>query len=96
MLSLKNFYLVGGILMLVATLGAIYNLYLIWEDVTLGFKISNFAGSILFQALIAIFFLGLYKITPSASNQVVDNKNLDELVKNLQNKNLSKNKNAKK
>jgi hypothetical protein len=85
MISIKDFYLIAGVLMIVSVAGSIWNLVLIWNNITIGAKVSSIAGGIFFQCLLCVLFLGLYKTTPK---QMIPDSSLDNLVQEIQNKNV--------
>jgi len=68
----------------VSTIGSIWNLFIIWNIISIGAKIASVASGVLFQLLMAVVFLGLYKSTPQLE---VNDSKLDELVKELEAKN---------
>jgi len=84
--NIKTFYLIGMILMLISSLGSIWNLIIIWEKINIGSKISSLAGSVLFQLLIFGFFLFMYKQSSNIPdmNMTIQNQNLDKLLKEIQ------------
>jgi hypothetical protein len=81
MINIKTFYLIAGVLMAVSTIASTYSLVVSWSFLNLGAKVSSIAGNILFQLLLSVFFLGMYRITPQI---VVENPALDDFVKELQ------------
>jgi hypothetical protein len=83
MINIRQFYLIGGILMFISVLGQIYNQYLVWNIVTIGAKVSSIAGGILFSLLLTVFFLGLWYKTPKMPDAVVNNAELDKLLKDI-------------
>lgn len=85
MISMKTFYGLAGILMVISVGGSIWNLFNIWNFITLGAKIATIAGNILFQSLLAWLFISMYKNTPDLE---IQDTNLDNLVKEIQESNI--------
>lgn len=85
MIDMKKFYLIGAILMLVAVLGSVWNLFLIWNEITIGAKIAQIATGVLFQSLLVILFFGLYKMMSpiGQTEQVLDTVDLNKLIKEV-------------
>ena len=86
MIDIKQFYLIGGVLMLLSVLGQIWNLSVTWDILTMGARISQIAGGVLFSSLLTTFFLGLwYKTpkTPSIAEVQVNSEELDKLIKEM-------------
>lgn len=81
MISMKQFYLIGGIAMVISVAGSIWNLILIWDILTIGAKISSIASGVFFQGLLALVFLGMWKMTP---DKMVEDNQLDDLVKQIE------------
>jgi len=82
--TIKTFYLIGAVVMLIAALGSLWNLILIWNLLTIGAKISTIAGGFIFQLLIAGIFLFMYKQTSNIPDMMIQNPDLDKLLDNIQ------------
>ena len=76
-LNLKTFYLLAWIAMLIVVLANIWNLTNIYSNLTLPGKVSYIAGSICFQGLLFILFLGLWKNMPG---KIIDDSKLSDLM----------------
>lgn len=50
---------------------------------TVGGKIAMVCGTLLFNLLLAVVFLGIYKVTPKMPTMTVDNPELDNLVQEI-------------
>lgn len=92
MINIKQFYIIAGILMLVSSIGQVYNLYLIWAGITIGAKVSTIFGGILFSLLLAVFFLGLWYKTPTTPDALINNAELDKLLQDIQKGNIEEEK----
>lgn len=90
--------MIAFILMIIAVFGQIWNLTIIWDNITIGTKVSSIAGGVLFNLLLALLFIGLWKMTPkvnggmtlSSSEIITDNKDLDMLLKSMSEENKPK------
>jgi len=80
MISMKTFYGIAGVLMVIAFLGNLWNLINVWHFITIGAKIATIAGSLLFNILLAVLFLGMWKITPDLSTNATAPE-IDKLLK---------------
>jgi hypothetical protein len=80
--TIRTFYIIGTVVMLIASLGNLWNLILIWKLITIGAKISTIFGGIIFQLLLAYFFYYMYKQTPEMN--IVNNPDLDKLLDDIQ------------
>lgn len=83
MISMKQFYGIAGGLMVIVFLANCWNFAVSWNNMNIPGRIAFFFGSILFNILLSILFIGLYKITPS---QVIDDSKLDEVLKKYEGK----------
>jgi TctA family transporter len=83
MISMKQFYGIAGGLMVIVFIANCWNLIVSWSNMNLPGRIAFIFGSILFNILLSILFIGLYKITPS---QIIDNSKLDDLLKQYEKK----------
>ena len=83
MMDMRRFYLIASILMIISLLGSVWNLFIVWNGITIGGKISQLAGGVGFNLLLFILFIGLYRITPSMNlnPKVIESPDLDALIK---------------
>ena len=82
MIQIRTFYLIGTILMVFSIVGSIWNAAIIWPGLNNGGKMSTVTG-VLFNVLWMSLFLYLYKVTPKSNPQIVDNKEIEDLLKEL-------------
>lgn len=78
MISMRNFYLIAGVVMLIVLGANIWNLAISYSYWTLPAIIAFVFGSIIFNLLFVILFFGLWKVTPK---QIVNNSELDDIIK---------------
>lgn len=67
-IDMKKVYLIAVVLLLISVLGNVYGLYLNWNMLNTGGKISGVAG-IGFTCIIVVIFWQMYKSTPSLQNK---------------------------
>jgi hypothetical protein len=80
-LSMKKFYIIAGILMLLSVIFSIWNLTTGWVIMNLPAKLSFIFGTILFQLLLVVLFFGMWKVMPDTT--IKDNKELEELLETM-------------
>ena len=81
MISIKQFYLIAGILMIVAFTANLWILMDGWATWGIASKIAFVFGTLGFELLLAVFFLGLWKTTP---DMTLANKDLDNALKEFE------------
>jgi hypothetical protein len=79
--TIKTFYGIGSVIMIIATLGNIYSLYATWNFINWGARMSSLFGGVLFQMLISYFFYYLYTTTPDITSGPDLDKLMDEIQK---------------
>lgn len=82
-LQIKDFYGIASILLLIVVGANIWNLTVNWSMMNLAGKISFIAGSIFFQILLVVLFVGLWKTTPKIG-KIVEDQVLDDILKNIE------------
>jgi hypothetical protein len=82
-IQIKDLYLISAILILVVVVANIWNLISNWTSMNLPAKISFIAGSIFFEVVLFTMFYLLWKVTPKFEN-IVDDKDLDNILKNIE------------
>jgi hypothetical protein len=85
MIQLRDFYLIGGILMLVTLVANLYSLYFVWGNLNIGGKVASIAGTLLFNLLFCVMFFFLYKTTPkmNLNSTIVDSPELDKFLEEV-------------
>ncbi len=83
MIDIRKFYLIAGSLMSISVLGQIWNLYTLWDNLTMGAKVSGIAGGVLFNLLLVVLFFGMYKMMPSTNQSIIDNPEMDKYLQEL-------------
>lgn len=86
MISIRDFYLIGAILMLISFLANLYNIVSIWQILTLASKISSVAGTLLFNLLLCSMFFWLWKTTPKNPMMIQENPELDKFIEEISKK----------
>jgi len=77
MISMRTFYKTGAILFGIALIANLWKLIIEWDLMNLATKISFIAMSVLFQALLLVLFVGLWKSTPDLT---IENDGLNDLL----------------
>jgi TctA family transporter len=84
MIQMKSFYGIASGLMALSVCFSVWNLTTGWAFMNLPSKLSYITGSIVFQALLVIVFIGMYKVTPSL--KVIDDPELDKILESISKK----------
>ena len=87
MISMKKFYLLAGILMLIAFFANLWTLSHSWTLMLWGGRISFIFGTLLFELLLISLFFGMWKMTPQLDIKSVD---LSSVLNDFENKNIKR------
>lgn len=96
MLDMKKFYGWASLLMGISFFGNVWNIAILWDGLTMGAKIAQIAGSVLFNLLLFILFWGLWKVTPSSTStaKTIESPDLDAIIKKFQSEEIAQNKSS--
>jgi len=85
-LDMRKFYGIGTILMVIAFFGNLWNLTTIWSGITIGSRIAQIFGSLLFNLLLAVVFYSMWKTMPVTTEGVtkISSPDLDALINKYQ------------
>lgn len=86
--SLKTFYSLGAILLLIGVFANTYSIYLTWNFMNIGQKISQISN-VAFNCLLVAVFLKLYRDALDMENQIKtmekNNENINKLFAPVKN-----------
>ena len=87
MIDMKKFYMIGTIAMFLALIGNVWSLSVSWNFMNPGAKLAGVFGGAFFNLLFCILFYSLWKSTPETNIPMIENKEVDDLIKEYQNNN---------
>ena len=83
-INIKLIYLISFIVLLIVAVTNLWNLVIVWGNLTFPAKISTIFGGIVFQLLLSGIFFSLYRTIPKDPEVMFNNPELDKWVKNLE------------
>jgi hypothetical protein len=81
MISPKQFYLWASILIGLSVIFNLWNLFSSWSFMNLPSRLSFIFGNLLFQILLVVMFIGMWKVTPDMTLQ--SNPELDKMLEKI-------------